>query len=56
LREFEQRGLPIIVVVGHQSVQAVRVHSLILQTAPSWGRCVTHPADATRWLVGVQTD
>lgn len=56
LGEFEQQGLPVIVVVGPQAIQAVRVHSLILHNAPTCGRCVTNPAEASRWLVGAQAD
>jgi hypothetical protein len=52
--DLERRGLPFAVIVGHDLVQAVRVHGLLVHTAPTTGRCVTTLADARRWLVAAQ--
>lgn len=53
--DLERRGLPFAVVVGHDVVQAVRVHGLLIHTASTSGRCVTSLAEARRWLIRAHT-
>lgn len=48
--DLERRALPFAVVVGHDVVQAVRVHALLVHGAPTRGRCVATLDEAKRWL------